>query len=488
MAGKACLKDLWPTEDGKILVGEHVIDGFFRHIDEVERGLACRCICFGCRRRLVAKKGEARIKAYHFAHEPDGLPDCGTTGESRLHRYAKQIIEKHGKVRLPSVELFDHLGTRRRAASERVIELTDVKLETFEGEVIPDIVAFQPDGRRLFIEICNFHQCPPEKLAKLRAMDVDVLEIYVSDYRSTLLTELDDVIIHSAPRKLLQCKTADILRETLQIEKQAADRREAEATNRQVAAYRDNRHSSHITADDLANEFVHLGLSDEIDMDDTIPSAFIVPRRQWQAAVLFRFLDADTWHKVFVLNMLKRFDQRGWVKRELYGIKSQRSQHIAASQAPEFRSPFEEILGYLARLDAAGIAIKQSAHCFVARTEWLQKVNGAVAARTRSEERRDSLEKLFHSLGQMMLPSDGNLPDVDRWLAKHADQRGVSSDVFLKTDDGDVDDLIDTLTRLIDEIGDPAKDAPEFLLADIELPVETLMWRVRDEYYRDTPL
>ena len=37
------------------------------HISEVERGLACGCICDECKDRLIAKKGT--VKAHHFAHE-----------------------------------------------------------------------------------------------------------------------------------------------------------------------------------------------------------------------------------------------------------------------------------------------------------------------------------------------------------------------------------------------------------------------------------
>ena len=36
-------------------------------VDNVERGLACGCICPSCGTRLEARKGESR--AHHFAHE-----------------------------------------------------------------------------------------------------------------------------------------------------------------------------------------------------------------------------------------------------------------------------------------------------------------------------------------------------------------------------------------------------------------------------------
>jgi hypothetical protein len=60
-----------------------------------------------------------------------------------------------------------------------------------------------PDGRRIFIEIANTHLCQPEKIGKLDAMGVEVLEIMVSAYRAVPLDELDDIILDLAPRKLI---------------------------------------------------------------------------------------------------------------------------------------------------------------------------------------------------------------------------------------------------------------------------------------------
>ena len=37
------------------------------HIDEVERGLACNCICPCCEQRMIANKGEKN--QHYFSHE-----------------------------------------------------------------------------------------------------------------------------------------------------------------------------------------------------------------------------------------------------------------------------------------------------------------------------------------------------------------------------------------------------------------------------------
>ncbi len=481
-SGKACLGDLWPTDDGMVVLGEDVADGTIWHVDDVGKGLDCGCICIGCRRKLVAKKGEARKQAHHFAHHADGYPDCAASGESLLHNYAKRIIERHRMISLPSVTLTDHRGKPRTACVERTVTLRDIRLEEMDGDVVPDIVAVQPDGRRIFIEVCNFHQCPPEKLRKLREMDVDVLEIYVSGHRGTLFEELDDVILHTAPRKLLQCRAEDVLQARLDGERLADESRKKAKADRLVAVYRDNRNHSHATAAGMAEEFIGYGFSEHLDLDDTLPSAFIVFRRQWQAAVLFRLLDMETRNTVRVLDMLRRFSERNWIKRELAWLKSEESRQITASGAPDFRSPYEEILGYLRRLEKAGV-VMETRYGFSARDAWLRQVSEAVDAEKLGKDRRKEIEGLFSKLSTMMQPVDGDLPTVEQWLCVHARYRKLSVEQFMASDLGAVDDLIEDLRKLIDEVADPTADAPEFLLSDLELPVETLMWRVRAEFH-----
>lgn len=481
-SGKACLGDLWPTDEGMVVLGEDVANGTIWHVDDVGKGLDCGCICIRCRRKLVAKKGEARKQAHHFAHHADGYPDCAASGESLLHNYAKRIIERHRMISLPSVTLTDHRGKPRTACVERTVTLRDIRLEEMDGDVVPDIVAVQPDGRRIFIEVCNFHRCPPEKLRKLREMDVDVLEIYVSGHRGTLLAELDDVIVHTAPRKLLQCRAADVLQARLDGERLADESRKKAKADRLVAVYRDNRNHSHATAAGLAEEFIGYGFSEHLDLDDTLPSAFIVFRRQWQAAILFRLLDVNARNVVRVLDMLRRFSERNWIKRELEWLKSEESRQLTASGAPDFRSPYEEILGYLKKLEEAGV-VMETRYGFAAQDAWLRQVSEAVDAEKRAAERLKEVEEVFADLSEIMTSIDGPLPSARQWLSSKADELHLTFDEFMKGLESGAEELIEDLRRLSKEVGSPTTDAPEHLVAEMGLPLETLMWRVRVEFY-----
>ena len=76
---------------GQITYGLH--SGDLVHITEVERGLACGCICPCCENQLIARKGP--IVAHHFAHAGE---NCEGGAETALHLAAKEILSQSGYI------------------------------------------------------------------------------------------------------------------------------------------------------------------------------------------------------------------------------------------------------------------------------------------------------------------------------------------------------------------------------------------------------
>jgi len=96
-------------------------DGRLVSVDAVVRGLKCECVCPGCKRPLVARKGEI-IRA-HFAHQANAA--CATGFESMVHLLAKDVIEKRRGVLIPEVRV--HAGeTRKHVAPAKVLRLTNI--------------------------------------------------------------------------------------------------------------------------------------------------------------------------------------------------------------------------------------------------------------------------------------------------------------------------------------------------------------------------
>lgn len=475
MASKITLADISHCDEGMILVARDASDGSQRHIKDVPSGLACNCICYGCRKRLVARKGDIRLRAHSFAHMPDESPDCMSSGESLLHQIAKDIIAHHGRVRLPATSVVDHHGKHHQTTPQRTVDLREIHLEQPEGQIVPDIVAVLADGRRIFIEIANTHPCPPEKLEKLSAMDVDVLEINVSQYRDRALDALDDIIIDLAPRRMIQSAAMSALASRL-AEMKAQDEADKRARHDLlVAVYRNANNRNHRPAQAIVDEMVGLGFADLMDMEDGLPSAFVVERRLWQSIVLFRLTKTTAHGSVDVWDLTTEFDDRDWPKPDLRSLQSEESAWISANVAAEFRSPYEEIRSYLKRLREAEMVSAVNRSRFRPTPAFRQRLDIARLP----ENNRAVLLEAFEDIKKRMTDVDGELPDFDGWLAARAADSGETLVDFLLDERGNCAELLERLQAVHWQIDHPRDEVPPDDFAD--LPLETLFWRLLAE-------
>lgn len=164
--------------------------GALVQIEQVARGLACRCTCVRCKRLLTARQGE--INAWSFAHVSG--EDCGGR-ESQAHLFGKQIIEAARGL---------HLASREKSGSidPDFQPLDEIVLEKRFGDVRPDLLC-RYRGAQLSIEIKVTHACGPRKLAIYRSADISVLEIDLSSFRHKRDEELATAVLRTAPRQWL---------------------------------------------------------------------------------------------------------------------------------------------------------------------------------------------------------------------------------------------------------------------------------------------
>ncbi|XOK13271.1 hypothetical protein ACI6PO_15660 [Agrobacterium tumefaciens] len=455
MATKITIAHLFPDDEGMILVAEDAVDGSLRHITEVPNGAACRCVCFGCKKRLIAKNGgdPARM-AHHFAHRAEDAEfDCVSAGETALHIRAKEIIAKHCRVTLPATFTLGLDGKQVEVTPQRSIYLTDVRLEAAAGELIPDVTAIMSDGRKIFIEIANTHLCPPEKIEKLGVMGVEVLEIMVSAYRDISLDELDEIILDMAPRKLIHSSEVKAMAAKFAEDRQRQDEAKRVEAQRLVDVYRDPSIRNHIQAQKLTEDLVQLGLAPYMDLEDERPSAFVIYRRQWQAVVLDRLYNTQS---AFLtpIDILKSFTKGEWAKSEITYITSEHSRWIAANIAEDFKSPYEEISDYLSRLGAEGVVYEVKGRGFAINHELFQRIGAAIERRNRPERRIRELKVAFRDIGSLMLIEDGWMPVFDHWLRGRAAAARLSVEQLLIEEGGGYDALIDRMKSLYRTIVD----------------------------------
>ncbi|SCX03876.1 hypothetical protein [Agrobacterium rosae] len=481
--------DLFPHDAGMILVAKQAADGSPRHISTVANGTACGCECFGCGRRLIARnRGE--VRAHSFAHRPeDMVTDCFSSGETALHLRAKEIIAKHGRITLPATFTTGLDGTQIAVSQQHSIDLTDIKLEAVAGELVPDVTATMPDGRRIFIEIANTHPCPPEKIEKLDLMDVEVLEIMVSSYRDVALDELDEIILDVAPRKLIHSSEVKAMAAEISEERQRREHARRAEAERLVAVYRNPAIRNHVKAQALAEDLVQYGLFQYIDIEDDRPSAFIIYRRQWQAAVLDRLYNANT-EFLKPIDLLEIFAKGEWPKLEIAYTTSEHSRWIADNIAADFKSPCEEVSDYLSRLRTEGAVYEVRDRGFAMSHDLFQRIGAAIEKKNRPERRTRELKVAFRDVGTFVPNEDGPMPAFDHWLRGRAAAARLSVEQLLVDESGEYDALIEQMRTLYKKISNmrafkTVTRPPEMAGLPIEPLINRLMTAIAEEARRE---
>ena len=153
--------------------------GILVHIDSVESGNACNCICPKCQKSLCAKK-KRKLDGHqsHFAHSKDS--DCHGYYMTTLHLLAEQIIQEEKAVMAPAYK-----EIKEQRLSFKKIE---VEQRNERKDLQPDVVGETDDGLRWFIEIRNTHEVDEVKKKKLIESNITCLEI---DVRGQFLENLN---------------------------------------------------------------------------------------------------------------------------------------------------------------------------------------------------------------------------------------------------------------------------------------------------------
>ncbi|WP_067518582.1 hypothetical protein [Endozoicomonas ascidiicola] len=161
------------------------------HIEEARNGLACNCICPGCKHPLIAVQNGDITK--HFRHAPDletkeSRPCANPSGifETLTHLWAKQYIQRSKKIFLPATCISrppdddgcEYNPYERQPAQEMVFDR--VELEVSMDKFRPDCVGYK-DGKRLLIEVYVNHQVDEEKLSKVTANKEPMVEICLNN-------------------------------------------------------------------------------------------------------------------------------------------------------------------------------------------------------------------------------------------------------------------------------------------------------------------
>jgi hypothetical protein len=161
-------------------------DGRLVKITEVERGLACNCVCPACRNPLEAHKGE--IRASYFSHYRGS--DCLKGYETALHIMAKEIFAVEKKILLPELEVcsnksiatLDTILYREPPLEKACIvrpwtveNFDEALLESYMDDITPDVLLIKK-GWQLIVEIRVTHKVSQKKLDKIEEKGISAVE------------------------------------------------------------------------------------------------------------------------------------------------------------------------------------------------------------------------------------------------------------------------------------------------------------------------
>ncbi len=151
-------------------------DGRVLHISEAERGAACGCICPGCGKPLVARKGSE--VEHHFAHA-DG-DECRHGYRNSIYLALRRAAEEIGRIRLPAYEknrsLVPEGGGLHVLIPESVTPIDRLDFTRKGGDVITGLLIVR-GKRQLIIRLLTDFGENTRDQARLKAVGISVLEI-----------------------------------------------------------------------------------------------------------------------------------------------------------------------------------------------------------------------------------------------------------------------------------------------------------------------
>lgn len=197
------------------------------HISEIptsKRGAKCGCVCCDCGKPLDAKLGYGK-RHRHFAHNKKFTDRKCTAraGETALHQYVKDCIEKCGSVWVPSVRYkhgvnsddllkdlyMEFMENEIPNISMENIDILDFKKEdkvylSQEDFIRPDVLLCSDKGV-FAVEVFVTHRLSAEKIKAYYSQRLSVLEIDFSDLKDSFSemakSEIDAIILGETQRK-----------------------------------------------------------------------------------------------------------------------------------------------------------------------------------------------------------------------------------------------------------------------------------------------
>jgi hypothetical protein len=359
---------------------------------------------------MVAKKGN--FQAHHFAHASNcGGDTCISAGETALHKYAKAILDRELKIKLPELILVEGADQEVVVRNE-VREFERAILETKDGNIVPDVV-LELGGRRLIVEFKVTHACDETKIARIRSMNVGAIEIDLAGYRDRALEELADDILYDAPRGWLHNP-----RETDARDRLAERRRQREEDrNREIENFRQlyqHKRPSNVEGKGEFESLLRLeGLDQIINLPVDGAGCFVVPVAEWQAAIIHDLLSFV--EKPFrTRNGVSGLRNRNWIGSHFRSIPDYVSSALIEAGV-RFAPPTKAVGEYLRKVERLGYLRAGKQETWYVTSTLLNCIEYAREERERPTRRLVEMREIITRLLNGLPDHEAQTFDLDEW-------------------------------------------------------------------------
>jgi hypothetical protein len=308
------------------------------------------------------------------------------------------------------------------------------------------------------------HPCGPEKIERIRRMDVGAVEIDLSGYRNVPLDEVATAILSDAPRKWLHNPKSSAARGKL-----------AELERKRVAGIEREARSLLNDAARLAADPPKAGEWEEAAATHGLARAiaavrfatgFLVREEEWKAFALLQFglAKKEGFKRKDVFAAIKA---NGWVARRFEFVGDEVAFAMRRAAGPDVKTPWEAVGHFMDEMKQAGVLMSLDLRGKMAGGKRLYAaIKEAAELRERPKQREERLRDL---VGQILSPVRSAFKesfDFHAWLDQPDGDRGTPSRA-ISSDDGSFDELAGKLERLRNEMW----MRPPQVTEDMGLPV-----------------
>jgi hypothetical protein len=176
--------------------------GELAHVDEVDNGKACRCVCLACNEFLIARQGD--IRGHSFAHSSG--TQCSHALEAMLHGVAVELIRRRECFVTPALRVDADVAAPHgricdfRQIAAMQVPVAAVALQKRPPWPLPCVIATIKE-RELLIHVAVDHPTSEPNRQRVAELEQAAIEIDLTEKFPRTVAEFARILFTADKRK-----------------------------------------------------------------------------------------------------------------------------------------------------------------------------------------------------------------------------------------------------------------------------------------------